>query len=279
MSCQLKEIVVAHSPDSDDAFMFYGIAKGLLDTDGLKINQVHKDIQSLNQEALEGKYEVSAISFAAYPHIADTYKIMACGASMGDNYGPVLVCREDFDEADLDKTVVAIPGKLTTAYLALNLYKPGLETKEEEFDQIIKMVADGRYDAGLLIHEGQLTYKDLGLKKLVDLGEWFMTETNLPLPLGGNAIRRDLGDEMINKLSDILKRSIQFSLDNRKDALAYAMTFAPDIPEDLADRFVGMYVNELTVDQGKRGEAAIRKLFEMANERGLYTKPVVPEFV
>ncbi|HMP53960.1 MAG TPA: ABC transporter substrate-binding protein [Candidatus Melainabacteria bacterium] len=279
MSCQLKEIVVAHSPDSDDAFMFYGIAKGLLDTDGLKINQVHKDIQSLNQEALEGKYEVSAISFAAYPHIADTYKIMTCGASMGDNYGPVLVCREDFDEADLDKTVVAIPGKLTTAYLALNLYKPGLETKEEEFDQIIKMVADGRYDAGLLIHEGQLTYKDLGLKKLVDLGEWFMTETNLPLPLGGNAIRRDLGDEMINKLSDILKRSIQFSLDNRKDALAYAMTFAPDIPEDLADRFVGMYVNELTVDQGKRGEAAIRKLFEMANERGLYTKPVVPEFV
>lgn len=279
MSCQLKEIVVAHSPDSDDAFMFYGIAKGLLDTDGLKIKQVHKDIQSLNQEALEGKYEVSAISFAAYPHIADTYKIMTCGASMGDNYGPVLVCREDFDEADLDKTVVAIPGKLTTAYLALNLYKPGLETKEEEFDQIIKMVADGRYDAGLLIHEGQLTYKDLGLKKLVDLGEWFMTETNLPLPLGGNAIRRDLGDELINKLSDILKRSIQFSLDNRKDALAYAMTFAPDIPEDLADRFVGMYVNELTVDQGKRGEAAIRKLFEMANERGLYSKPVVPEFV
>lgn len=279
MSCQLKEIVVAHSPDSDDAFMFYGIAKGLLDTDGLKIKQVHKDIQSLNQEALEGKYEVSAISFAAYPHIADTYKIMTCGASMGDNYGPVLVCREDFDEADLDKTVVAIPGKLTTAYLALNLYKPGLETKEEEFDQIINMVADGRYDAGLLIHEGQLTYKDLGLKKLVDLGEWFMTETNLPLPLGGNAIRRDLGDEMINKLSAILKRSIQFSLDNRKDALAYAMTFAPDIPEDLADRFVGMYVNDLTVDQGKRGEAAIRKLFEMANERGLYSKPVVPEFV
>lgn len=279
MSCQLKEIVVAHSPDSDDAFMFYGIAKGLLDTDGLKIKQVHKDIQSLNQEALEGKYEVSAISFAAYPHIADTYKIMTCGASMGDNYGPVLVCREGFDEADLDKTVVAIPGKLTTAYLALNLYKPGLETKEEEFDQIINMVADGRYDAGLLIHEGQLTYKDLGLKKLVDLGEWFMTETNLPLPLGGNAIRRDLGDEMINKLSAILKRSIQFSLDNRKDALAYAMTFAPDIPEDLADRFVGMYVNDLTVDQGKRGEAAIRKLFEMANERGLYSKPVVPDFV
>lgn len=279
MSCQLKEIVVAHSPDSDDAFMFYGIAKGLLDTDGLKIRQVHKDIQSLNQEALEGKYEVSAISFAAYPHIADTYKIMTCGASMGDNYGPVLVCREDFNEADLEKTVVAIPGKLTTAYLALNLYKPGLETKEEEFDQIIKMVADGRYDAGLLIHEGQLTYKDLGLKKLVDLGEWFMQETNLPLPLGGNAIRRDLGDEMIKKLSDVLKRSIQFSLDNRKDALAYAMTFAPDIPEDLADRFVGMYVNELTVDQGKRGEAAIRKLFEMANERGLYAEPVVPEFV
>ena len=279
MSCQLKEIVVAHSPDSDDAFMFYGIAKGLLDTDGLKIKQVHRDIQSLNQEALEGKYEVSAISFAAYPHIADTYKIMTCGASMGDNYGPVLVCREDFNEADLEKTVVAIPGKLTTAYLALNLYKPGLKTQEEEFDQIIKMVADGRYDAGLLIHEGQLTYKDLGLKKLVDLGEWFMTETNLPLPLGGNAIRRDLGDEMIKKLSDVLKRSIQFSLDNRKDALAYAMTFAPDIPEDLADRFVGMYVNELTVDQGKRGEAASRKLFEMANERGLYPEPVVPEFV
>lgn len=278
MSCQLKEVVVAHSPDSDDAFMFYGIAKGLLNTDGITIRQVHKDIQSLNQEALEGKYEVSAISFAAYPYICDQYKIMTCGASMGDNYGPVLVARNGFDLKDLDKTVVAIPGKLTTAYLGLNLYKPGLSVKEEEFDQITKLVADGVYDAGLLIHEGQLTYKNLGLTKLVDLGEWFMAETGLPLPLGGNAIRRDLGDELIGRLSRILKESIQYSLDNRKEALAYAMTFAPDVPEDLADKFVGMYVNDLTVDQGDRGEKAIRKLFEMANERGLFEKQVVPEF-
>lgn len=278
MSCQLKEVAVAHSPDSDDAFMFYGIAKGLLDTEGLKINQVHKDIQSLNQEALSGKYEVSAISFAAYPYISDRYKIMTCGASMGDNYGPVLVCRKDFKVEDLENTVVAIPGKLTTAFLALNLYKPGLKVQEEEFDQIINMVAEGKYDAGLLIHEGQLTYESLGLKMLVDLGVWFMEETGLPLPLGGNAIRKDLGDHMIEKLSKILKKSIEFSLENREEALAYAMTFAPDMPKDLADRFVGMYVNEITVDQGERGKQAIIKLFEMANEKGLFEKPVVPEF-
>lgn len=278
MSTLVKEVKVAHSPDSDDAFMFYGIAKGLIDTDGFKIEQVHKDIQSLNMEALDSKYEVSAISFAAYPHICRNYKLMTCGASMGDNYGPVLVARKGFDKAKLDSTKVAIPGKLTTAYLALQLYHPGLLVCEEEFDKITDLVNDGVYDAGVLIHEGQLTYEALGLEKLVDFGQWFMTQTGLPLPLGGNAIRKDLGEETIARLSKVLKRSIQYSLDNRIDALAYAKTFAPDITLDLADKFVGMYVNELTVDQGDRGKEAIIKLFEMANEKGLFEAPVHPEF-
>lgn len=278
MSTMVKEVKVAHSPDSDDAFMFYGIAHGLIDTDGFKIEQVHKDIQSLNEEALQSKYEVTAISFAAYPHICENYKIMTCGASMGDNYGPVLVAKDSFDPANLPEVKVAIPGKLTTAYLALQLYQPGLTVCEEEFDKITDLVNDGVYDAGVLIHEGQLTYKKLGLKKLVDLGQWFMEQTGLPLPLGGNAIRKDLGEESIKRLSTVIKRSIQFSLDNRKDALAYAKTFAPDVPDDLADKFVGMYVNELTVDQGNRGKDAILKLFEMANQKGIYEKPIHPEF-
>lgn len=278
MSTLVKEVKVAHSPDSDDAFMFYGIAKGLIDTRGLKIVQVQKDIQSLNQDALSGKYEVSAISFAAYPHICDKYKLMTCGASMGDNYGPVLVARPDFEIDKLSQTKIAIPGKMTSAYLTLQLYHPGLTVQEEEFDKITDMVHDGRYDAGVLIHEGQLTYKNLGLKKIVDLGQWFMEKTDLPLPLGGNAIRRDLSDELTEKLKDVLKRSIQFSLDNRVDALAYAKTFAPEITDELADQFVQMYVNEISVDQGERGKAAVIKFFEMANEKGIFDKPVHPEF-
>lgn len=279
MAATVREVTIAHSPDSDDAFMFYGLAKDRLDTRGLTIHQVLKDIQSLNKDAMEGRYEVSAISFAAYPYVSDRYKLMPCGASMGDDYGPILVAREKLSSEDLKKARIAIPGKLTTAYLTLRLYQDGLDVHEEPFDQIIDMVAEGKYDAGLLIHEGQLTYDRLGLKKIVDLGEWWKELTGLPLPLGGNVVRKDLGEEMIHTLTSLLKESIQFSLDNRKDALEYALTFARDMPEELADKFVGMYVNELTVDYGEAGMKAVRKLFAMANEKGIYPDEVVPEFV
>lgn len=279
MAATVREVTIAHSPDSDDAFMFYGLAKDRLDTRGLTIHQVLKDIQRLNKDAMEGRYEVSAISFAAYPYVSDRYKLMPCGASMGDDYGPILVAREKLSSEDLKKARIAIPGKLTTAYLTLRLYQDGLDVHEEPFDQIIDMVAEGKYDAGLLIHEGQLTYDRLGLKKIVDLGEWWKELTGLPLPLGGNVVRKDLGEEMIHTLTSLLKESIQFSLDNRKDALEYALTFARDMPEELADKFVGMYVNELTVDYGEAGMKAVRKLFAMANEKGIYPDEVVPEFV
>ncbi|MGD9681208.1 MAG: MqnA/MqnD/SBP family protein [Candidatus Obscuribacterales bacterium] len=279
MAATVREVTIAHSPDSDDAFMFYGLAKDLLDTRGLTIHQVLKDIQSLNKDAMEGRYEVSAISFAAYPYVSDRYKLMPCGASMGDDYGPILVAREKLSGEALKKAKIAIPGKLTTAYLTLRLYQDGLEVHEEPFDQIIDMVAEGKYDAGLLIHEGQLTYEKLGLKKIVDLGEWWKELTGLPLPLGGNVVRKDLGEEMIHTLTSLLKESIQFSLNNRKDALEYALTFARDMPEELADKFVGMYVNDLTVDYGEAGMKAVRKLFAMANEKGIYPDKIVPEFV
>lgn len=279
MAATVREVTIAHSPDSDDAFMFYGLAKDLLDTRGLTIHQVLKDIQSLNKDAMEGRYEVSAISFAAYPYVSDRYKLMPCGASMGDDYGPILVAREKLSGEALKKAKIAIPGKLTTAYLTLRLYQDGLEVHEEPFDQIIDMVAEGKYDAGLLIHEGQLTYEKLGLKKIVDLGEWWKELTGLPLPLGGNVVRKDLGEEMIHTLTSLIKESIQFSLNNRKDALEYALTFARDMPEELADKFVGMYVNDLTVDYGEAGMKAVRKLFAMANEKGIYAEKVVPEFV
>jgi 1,4-dihydroxy-6-naphthoate synthase len=279
MVVQVKEISVAHSPDSDDAFMFYALAKGLIDTNGLKINQVMNDIQSLNHEAIKGRYEVSAISFAAYPHVKDKYILTPCGSSMGDNYGPVLVAPKEMTNDELLKARIAIPGKLTSAYLTLRLYLPGLNVFEVPFNQIIDEVKAGNYDAGLLIHEGQLTYQAEGLKKIVDLGEWWHKETGLPLPLGGNVIRRDLGEKMIAEVTALLKRAIEYSLDHREEALEYALTFARDMPTDLADKFVAMYVNKLSVDSGEKGRAAVIKLFEMANEKGLYDEPVVPEFV
>lgn len=280
MTVQVKEITVAHSPDSDDAFMFYALAKEKVDTRGLKIHQVHKDIQSLNKEALEGKYEVSAISFAAYPYIKDRYMLMPCGASMGEKYGPVVVSKKPMTSEDLTNARIAIPGKLTTAFLALRLYHAQLtNVTEVHFQDIPAQVAAGNFDAGLLIHEGQLTYENDGFLKVVDLGEWWHEQTELPLPLGGNVIRKDLGQTLIKEVTDMLKEAIQFALDNRQDALDYALTFARDMPTDLADKFVSMYVNGLTVDQGARGRAAVNKLFEMANERGLFDEEIVPEFV
>lgn len=279
MPVQVKEITVAHSPDSDDAFMFYALAKEKLDTQGLKINQVLKDIQSLNEDALAGRYEVSAISFAVYPEIASRYALMPCGSSMGQKYGPMIVAKKNLTDFELRTCRLAIPGKQTTAYLALRLFQPELNPVVMPFDQILPAVTSGEVDAGLIIHEGQLTYKSLGLQKVVDLGEWWFDLTSLPLPLGGNVIRKDLGHDLIAQVTSILKQSILYSLAHRQEALDYAMTFAHDMGKDLADKFVGMYVNELTVDYGDHGRLALEKLFAMAHERGIFKEPVHLEFV
>ncbi len=279
MAVQVQEITVAHSPDSDDAFMFYALAKDKMDTKGLKINQVLKDIQTLNHDAIAKRYEVSAISFAAYPSVCKDYALMPCGASMGYKYGPVVVAKKPLSDEELKSATIAIPGKLTTAYLTLQLFQSGLAVVEYPFDKILDAVLNDEVDAGLLIHEGQLTYASLGLKKIVDLGEWWYDLTSLPLPLGGNVIRKDLGAKMMKEVTQILKDSIVYSLEHRAEALEYALTFARDMPEELADKFVGMYVNELTVDYGESGRKAVETLFKMAYEKGLYKEPIVTEFV
>ncbi|HMW91021.1 MAG TPA: hypothetical protein PKE54_13405 [Candidatus Obscuribacter sp.] len=279
MAVQTQEITIAHSPDSDDAFMFYALAKDKLDTRGLTVHQVLKDIQSLNQDAINGRYEVSAISFAAYPLVKERYKLMPCGASMGDNYGPMVIAKPGVNAENLKGKTVAIPGKLTTAYLTMQLWQPGLTVVEVPFDQIIDYVVDGKADAGLIIHEGQLMFQESGLELIVDLGVWWQKETGLPLPLGGNVVRKDLGDKMVKEVTELFKSAIVFALEHRQDALDYAMTFARDMKRELADKFVGMYVNELTVDYGERGRKAVTKLFEMAFEKGITTELIVPEFV
>lgn len=281
MAVQTKTVTVAHSPDSDDAFMFYALAKEKMDTRGIEIKQVLKDIQSLNHDAIAGRYEVSAISFAAYPQVCDKYALMPCGASMGYKYGPIVVAKKPMTTEQLKTAKIAIPGKLTSAWLTLQLFMQGLTVYEVDFDKIIDAVLSGEADAGLLIHEGQLTYGEQGLHKVVDLGEWWFDQTGLPLPLGGNVVRKDLGSDMMKELTQILKDGIVYSLAHRKDALEYALEFARDMvgKEGLADKFVGMYVNELTVDYGESGRAAVRKFFEMAYERGIFEKPITPEFV
>lgn len=281
MAVQTKTVTVAHSPDSDDAFMFYALAKEKMETRGLEIKQVLKDIQSLNHDAINGRYEVSAISFAAYPQVADKYALMPCGASMGYKYGPIVVSKKPMTAEQLKTAKVAIPGKLTSAWLTLQLFMQGLNVYEVPFDQIIDRVLSGEADAGLLIHEGQLTYGEQGLHKVVDLGEWWFEQTGLPLPLGGNIVRKDLGQDLMKELTRILKAGIVYSLEHRKEALEYALEFARDMAgkHDLADKFVGMYVNDLTVDYGESGRAAVRKFFEMAYERGIFKEPITPEFV
>ncbi|PWT94480.1 MAG: ABC transporter substrate-binding protein [Candidatus Melainabacteria bacterium] len=278
MTLKLKEISAAHSPDSDDAFMFYALAQGKLDTGELKINRIAKDIQTLNQEALKNTYEVTAISFAVYPEICRHYFLTSCGASMGENYGPVLIANDKLDSAQLASARIAIPGRLTTAFLVLRLFQPNANFVEVPFDQIIEAVANRSVDAGLLIHEGQLTYATQGLSKLVDFGEWWHKRTGLPLPLGGNAIRKDLGRQTIEKVTKLLKESIVYALAHRQEALRYAMTFARDMSEDMANRYVGMYVNELTVDCGERGRQAVKRLFDEAFSGGLLKERIVPEF-
>lgn len=279
MAIQTKTITIAHSPDSDDAFMFYALAKNKLHTGGLEVKQVLKDIQSLNVDAINKTYEVSAISFAAYPLVHKDYALMPCGASIGFKYGPMIVARKEMTKEELQKAKVAIPGKLTSAYLYLQIYQPGLEVVEMPFDTILEAVKNGQVDAGLIIHEGQLTYQNLGLVKLVDLGQWWFDLTGLPLPLGGNIVRKDLGMDTMKQVTKLLKDAIVYALEHRAEALEYALTFARDMDPKLADKFVGMYVNEFTVDYGETGRKALTKLFEMAYEKGIIKEPVTLEFI
>ena len=274
-----QKIVVAHSPDSDDAFMFYGLASNSVDTGGIVVDQVLSDIETLNRAAFDGKYEVTAVSFHAFAHLADKYALLPHGASMGDNYGPIVVARQDSRLNGVKGAKIAIPGTLTTAYLALRLYEPDFEYVVVPFDEIQQAVLDGKADAGLLIHEGQLTYQDEGLRKIVDLGEWWAEKTGgLPLPLGGNIIRRDLGPDMIRKVSKMLHDSIAYALSHRKEAVEYAEQFGRGLDREKTDKFVGMYVNDLTLGYGERGRKAVELLFSQAFEKGLIPHPVDVEF-
>ena len=276
---EVRTISVAHSPDSDDAFMFYGLATNKLDTGNLKFEHTLKDIQSLNEDAKVGVYDVTAVSFHAYAYISDKYALLPHGASIGDKYGPIVVSREPRTPEDIGKMKIAIPGEMTSAYLALRLYNQDFEYVVIPFDEIIDEVKRGRVDAGLLIHEGQLFYKEIGLDKVLDLGEWWFEKTGLPLPMGGNAIKRELGDDLMREVSKYLKQSIEFSLNNREDALAYAMQFARDMPPELADRFVAMWVNNLTLDYGERGREGVRRLLQEGYEKRIIPHKVEVEFI
>jgi 5,8-dihydroxy-2-naphthoate synthase len=274
----ISRITVAHSPDSDDAFMFFGLASGAIDTGGLVVDQVLADIETLNRAAFEGKYEVTAVSFHAYAHLADKYALLPHGASMGDHYGPIVVARAG-GPSSVKGNRIAIPGTLTTAYLALRLYEPDFEYVVVPFDQIQQAVLDGKAAAGLLIHEGQLTYQDEGLQKIVDLGEWWSERTGgLPLPLGGNIIRRDLGQTMIAKVSKMLHDSIAHALSHRAEAVEYALQFGRGLDRARTDRFVGMYVNDLTLSYGERGRLGLERLMADGFDKGLLPKRVPVEF-
>jgi 1,4-dihydroxy-6-naphthoate synthase len=275
---ETRTISVAHSPDSDDAFMFYGLATNKLDTGNLSFTHVLKDIQTLNEEAFRGTYDVTAISFHAYAYVSDKYVLLPHGASIGDNYGPILVSRQPFSTADISKLKIAVPGTLTSAFLALRLFNTDFEYEVVPFDKIIDAIQSGRCDAGLLIHEGQLFYKTLGLTKILDLGEWWHERTGLPLPMGGNVIRRELGGEIIRQVSDCLRDSIAYSLSHRESALEYAMRFARDMDPALADRFVAMWVNDLTLDYTERGRDAVRRLLTEGFEKGIIPRQVDVEF-
>ncbi len=274
-----RTITVAHSPDSDDAFMFYALANNKIDTGDLRFDHVLEDIQTLNEKAMRGVYDVTAISFHAYAYLADTYALLPHGASIGDNYGPIVVSKQPIDPANLSDFKIAVPGKLTSAFLALRIFNPNFEYDVVPFDQIIDAVQEGRVEAGLLIHEGQLFYQSLGLHKVIDLGEWWHARTGLPLPMGGNAIRRELGQDLMRKVSGYLHQSIKYSLEHREDALAYAMQFARDMEPELADRFVGMWVNDLTLDYTDRGREAVRRLLSEGFERGIIPNRVEVDFV
>ncbi len=268
-------IRVAHSPDPDDAFMFYPMVKGLIDTEGLEVEHILLDIETLNEEAMKGSYEVSAVSVHAYPYIADKYLVLPSGGSFGEGYGPVVVAKE---RIDLKGKKVAVPGRFTTAFLVLKLFEPDFEPLFLPFDRVLEAVEKGEAEAGVLIHEGQLTYNDRGLLKVVDLGEWWKEETGLPLPLGCNVVRRDLGLETIRKVERVMRRSVEKALTMRKEALSYALDFARGLDQERTDKFVSMYVNGRTLDCGEEGKRAVRELLKRGREEGII-EVEVPEVI
>jgi 5,8-dihydroxy-2-naphthoate synthase len=272
-------IHLGHSPDPDDAFMFWALASGEINTRGFDFEHVLKDIQTLNEWALDGRLEVTALSLHAYPFVQERYVLLPHGASMGNGYGPVVVARGAISKRRLREVEIAVPGRMTTAFLVLRLYLGDFRFREVPFEQIAEEVRSGRAEAGLLIHEGQLTYAAQGLAKVVDLGEWWLLETGLPLPLGVNVARRDLGDECLHRLSAVLEDSIRTGLANRREALRYAMQFGRGVDSDLADRFVGMYVNELTCDYGDEGRQAVSELLQRGEAVGAFDAPVRVEFI
>ncbi len=273
------ELKLAHSPDSDDAFMFYGLATRKLPPSHISFHHVLEDIETLNQKALQGVYDITAASFHAYPYLADQYILLPSGASFGDRYGPIVVARAEKVPKGLRGKRIAVPGKMTTAYLALRLYESDFEPVFTPFDKIFDVVRQGGAEAGVVIHEGQLTYTEWGLKKIVDLGEWWHTQTRLPLPLGGNLIRRSLGAETLRAAAKLLKESIQYALDHREEALNYAMQFGRGLDNRTADRFVAMYVNDWTLDYGLRGRQAVQMLLDRGFEKGFLPRKVCAEFV
>jgi 1,4-dihydroxy-6-naphthoate synthase len=274
-----KDIHVAHSPDSDDAFMFYALATRKIDTGELNYMHTLSDIETLNRKAMKGVYEVSAISFHAYAYMSDKYALLSCGASMGQNYGPIVVSAKPARPKSIANMSVAIPGTLTTAFLALRLFEPNIQYTVVPFDAILEEVQKGKYDAGLLIHEGQLTYRELGLHKVLDLGVWWQKETGLPLPLGGNVIKRDLGKRMMERVATDIRKSIEYGLEHREEAMSYAIQFSRGLDTQRVDRFIGMYVNELTLDYGTAGKQAVKKLLSEAYKKKIIPERVALEFV
>lgn len=274
-----REITLGHSPDPDDAFMFYALAADKIETGGLSFTHVIQDIETLNRRAINAELDVTAVSIHAYSYVLDQYALLTSGASMGDNYGPMVISRSPMSAGDLSHATIAVPGLMTTAYLALRLCAGNPKTIVVPFDQIMDSVERGDVDAGLLIHEGQLTYLARGFNKVIDLGEWWMTETGLPLPLGGNAIRKSLGPDLIEKVSRLLRESIEYGLHNREVAVRHSMKYGRGMEETLTDKFVGMYVNDYTIDYGDRGREAVRLLLERGHEAGIIPRPVELHFV
>src|SRR5271154_1722944 len=276
---KMTEIRLAHSPDSDDAFMFYALATGKVRLPGVKFTHVLSDIESLNQAAAKEVYDVTAISFYAYPFVADKYVLMDCGASFGEGYGPIVVAGHPIKKTELAGRKIAIPGELTTSYLALKLFEPNVETVTMPFDKILGAVQAKEVEAGLLIHEGQLLFSQVGLHKVVDLGQWWQETTGLPLPLGANAIRRTLGPDLGRQVARIIRESISYAIEHRESALEYALQFARDMDPDLADKFIGMYVNRWTLDYGEEGRRAVRELLSRGAAAGLVPSSFRVEFL
>ena len=274
-----REITLGHSPDPDDAFMFYALAEDKLDTGGLTFRHIIQDIETLNRRAMNAELDVTAISIHAYAYVLDQYALLTSGSSMGDNYGPLVVARKPMSVDDLNKATIAVPGLMTTAYLALRLCIGEAKTVVVPFDQIMDSVERGDVEAGLLIHEGQLTYSARGFVKVIDLGEWWMSKTGLPLPLGGNAIKKSLGPELIDRVSTLLRESIEYGLEHRGVAVRHSMKYGRGMEESLTDEFVGMYVNDYTIEYGERGREAVRLLLEQGHKAGIIPRPVQLEFV